>query len=290
VYTGGDDEAADDRISIFLYNCSGANISIRCPVSMKIENEDYYIHEVDINSFSASDSRARICDFSRSTVLEHYLENGSLAITVWMQEDKYGDDDNLNNVVRSQCSSGYSDNIMKTFLDEETSDVAFDLKGAIVVAHKVIIKAQAEDLYVMCEFNNKTTPMLINDMDSEIFQMMLRTLYGGFISPNEWAENSKAILNAASKYGFIQLKTEAEWWYAKSLKLTADNVIDEFLMADGNNWAIVRESAKKFMAEHGDEILESGSFDRLHESKSLLKEVVAAAFQNIKKRKRGIEV
>jgi hypothetical protein len=59
--------------------------------------------------------------------------------------------------------------------------------------------------------------------------------------------------------------------------------------ADGNDFAIVRDAAKKFMIEHAEEILESEAFDRLRESLPLLKEVMAAALKNRNKRKRDDE-
>jgi hypothetical protein len=78
----------------------------------------------------------------------------------------------------------------------------------------------------------------------------------------------------------LTLKYEAEVWYSKSLKLTVGNVIDEFLKADGNGYDMVREAAKKFMLENGKEVVASESFDRLHESKSLVREIMTAAFES----------
>jgi aconitase A len=43
---------------------------------------------------------------------------------------------------------------------------------------------------------------------------------------------------------------------------------------------MVREAAKKFMLENGKEVVASESFDRLHESKSLVREIMTAAFES----------
>jgi hypothetical protein len=110
-------------------------------------------------------------------------------------------------------------------------------------------------------------------------------LYGGYVLP----EHSDAILKAAAKWGFDKLKSEAEIWYSKSLKLTVGNVIDEFLKADGNGYDMVREAAKKFMLENGKEMIESESFDKLYESKSLVKEIMKAAFDSSESKKRRRE-
>jgi hypothetical protein len=81
------------------------------------------------------------------------------------------------------------------------------------------------------------------------------------------------------------VKEEADMWYAKSLKFTVDNVIDELLEADGKGYTAVREAAMQFIVENGKEIVMSESFDRLYESKSLVKEVMAAIADD-RKRKR----
>ena len=99
----------------------------------------------------------------------------------------------------------------------------------------------------MCKEHSLTSPMMISDVDKEVFTIMLRSLYRGEILPEEWQEqeNSEAILKTASKYGFSTLKSEAEVWYASSLNFTVDNVIDEFMTADGNSKALVKAAAMK---------------------------------------------
>ena len=173
--------------------------------------------------------------------------------------------------------------------DQETADVVFDLQGEIMVAHKCIIKSNAKDIYVMCEGYNNESPMPITDVDKDIFNIMLTSLYGGEVFPEEWKKHSEAILKAASKYGFDTLKSEAEVWCAKSLKFTVDNVISKFMEADGNGHALVKAAAKKFIMENGKDVVASESFELLHESLPLMREVVAASFDNNKKRKREDE-
>ena len=69
-------------------------------------------------------------------------------------------------------------------------------------------------------------------------------------------------------------------WYANSLQLTVENVIDEFMKADGNNHTVVKAAAKKFIMEHGEEVLASESFDNLYESKELVTEVAAHLYES----------
>ena len=172
--------------------------------------------------------------------------------------------------------------------DQETADVAFHLQGEIMVAHKCIIKSNAKDIYVMCEGYNNESPMPITDVDKDIFNIMLTSLYGGEVFPEEWKKHSEAILKAANNYGFDTLKSEAEVWCAKSVEFTVDNVIGKFMEADGNDYTLIKAAAKKFIMEHGKEVVAwSKSLELLHESLPLMREVMAAAFDNNKKRKRA---
>jgi hypothetical protein len=148
------------------------------------------------------------------------------------------------------------------FCDDETSDVAFHVKGKVFIAHKGILKAQANEFYEMCEGNDKENPMIISGVDEDVFRIMLYSLYGGGVCPEDLQEHSASILKASSKYGFKRLKEEAEAWHAKSIKFTVDNAVDEFMKADGSNYLIVRDAAKKFILEHGKEIVASESFTR----------------------------
>eukprot|EP00956_Cyclotella_meneghiniana_P024024 scaffold47882_cov61-Cyclotella_meneghiniana.AAC.3 len=287
VYPGGDADASNGCASIYLRHCSATSVTFNYEMICVKNNTEYHAYIDHGNVTLSSEGKRRVGDsLSRSLLCglngdrEHkYLESGSLVIQIRL---KLSDESDSNMIVAEPCPY----NNMDIFLDDETSDVAFDVKGQIIVAHKCIIKAQAKDLYVLCEASSKSNPMLVNDIEHEVFEMMLRPLYGGCISVDELKKHSGSILKAAGKYGFNRLKSEAELCYAKSLKFSVENVIDEFLSADGNDWRVVREKAKQFMAEHGEEILESPSFVRLHESLPLMKEVMCAAFKS-KKRKRS---
>ena len=108
---------------------------------------------------------------------------GTLGIKVWMREIEKAED----GLVIPQYQPAYDN--MAVFLDDETSDIVFDLNGTQVVAHKSIIKAHTKEFYVMCEASNVESAMLIEDVTPEIFTLMLCSLYGGVILPAEWKSN-----------------------------------------------------------------------------------------------------
>ena len=165
---------------------------------------------------------------------------------------------------------------MRSFFgDKTTSDVAFQtLDDKVLYAHTLVLKAQAPDLYDLCERFDKEKPMPV-DVDSRIFSAMLGTLYGNAMIALKWTDDLKCILKAADKYGFAGLKAEADKWYVKATELTVDNVVDELLYADGNGHVAMKETAINFIVHNANEVVFSDSYDELYKSKPLIKEVIS---------------
>jgi hypothetical protein len=271
------DDSNDVMVEVALLNLSSKGVTIEWGVILvKSDGSEDSVaagEEFNFGGYNKDNSAWAVNLVKRSDLIQEsseYLLNGSLVFKVQMRltPGKYGN--------RFIPEHPIEDN-MEIFLDNETSDIAFDVKGEIIVAHKCIIKAQAKALYEMCETWSKEDPMPINDVNSEVFRIMLSSLYGKGVLPEEWKEHSECILNAAGKWGFDKFKSKAEEWYTNFLELTVDNVIELFLKADGNGWTAVRDVAKKFMVQHAKEVLSSKSFDLLYESKPLMKEIMTAA-------------
>eukprot|EP00956_Cyclotella_meneghiniana_P017618 scaffold28907_cov22-Cyclotella_meneghiniana.AAC.2 len=283
VFPGGTGTAKDGRVSICIFNVSEVNVTINFEILMlTADGYEKKLGGEKMTLIKSGKGRSIANAVKRAWLVEHqsyYLDRGALKIKVQLRLSKGC----YHNTIRQHLS--HCDNV-NVAGDEETCDIAFDLRGEIMVAHKCIIKSKASDFYVMCDKYSKTSPMPINDVEPYIFFIMLRSLYGDEVFPEEWQNRSEDILNAASKYGFSTLKSEAEVWYSKSLKFTVDNVIEKFMEADGKNYSLVKAAAKQFIMNHGKEVVASESFNSLYESKELMREVMTAAFDNSKKRKR----
>jgi len=285
VYPGGYRTSTNGWVSLSIVNLSDEKITIDYQITLL--NADDKVLCMKRATKRVFDSADTSCWgdknlVSRATLVEkqsEYLDNGALKIQVMMRLSGGC----YHNRIRQHVPDN---NYLGVKGDDETSDVAFDLQGEIMVAHKCIIKSNAKDFYVMCEGYSKSSPMIIADVDKVIFGILIRSLYGGGVFPEEWQKYSEPILEAASKYGFDTLKSEAEVWYSKSLKFTVDNVIEKFMEADGKNYSLVKAAAKQFIMNHGKEVVASESFNSLYESKELMREVMTAAFDNSKKRKR----
>ena len=104
------------------------------------------------------------------------------------------------------------------------------------------------------------TTVSITDVTSEIFRFMLYYIYGGKLTDEELKRNAKEIINAADKYGVINLKLEAEAVFVTSTMITFDTAIDNLLYADSKNCALLKESVLDFIAENRKEATKKLSF------------------------------
>lgn len=282
VYPGGDGASRGGDVQIYIINNSPENITVDWKIVVIKSNGEASKHSGECDNVKLHGyARVRFY-FDRERLIEKpstYLSDGTLTIRVQM---KLSAQEYRNCILKQPYYIDNTDMID----DDETSDVAFDVKGTIIKAHKGILKAQAKEFYEMCEGNDTDNPMFIQDVNEDVFHIMLHSLYGGGVCPRDLQEHALSILKASSKYGFTRLKEEAEAWHAKSIQFTVDNAIDEFMKADGSNFPIVKDAAKTFILENGKEIISSESFARLYESVPLQKEVLAAAFENGNKRQR----
>ena len=127
--------------------------------------------------------------------------------------------------------------MLQSFMDENTSDVTFEVKGKserreqtslVFHAHKVVLQFCAEGsiLAHLCECCNKSTPVLVTYVDSQVFRQMMYYVSGGDIAAATWKDRSKDFIDAANRYGVKNFKIKAEAWYVKHLVITLDNAVD----------------------------------------------------------------
>ena len=93
-------------------------------------------------------------------------------------------------------------------------------------------------------------PILINDIKPEVFRHLIRYLYGRGLVVDECITFAKDLIDAADKYGVINLRLEAEVWYVHSATISAENVIDNLLYADAKNCALLKEALMDFIVEN----------------------------------------
>ena len=161
----------------------------------------------------------------------------------------------------TQPQTSFADNIFNNmFNDEGMADVAFEVKGIVLYAHRAILRACAPELFELIEEFDIENKMPINDVEPYTFGIMLEYVYGKRILADDWKDHSKSILDASGKYGLSALRLEAEAWHVKNLDLSVDGAIDELLYADGNHCLLLKKAVIDFIVENGQAVIASSSF------------------------------
>ncbi|KAL7547307.1 hypothetical protein ACHAWF_010627 [Thalassiosira exigua] len=200
-------------------------------------------------------------DFAKYSVLVDDLVEGALIIEIKMRAK------NARNtpVPPFVPENPIRKNVLDLFDDEKSADVVFEVCGESDQNNDARKRSKQSDSTKLCIFLCGTLSIIRENGANEpcIFRHLLYYIYGGIIPEDELKTNAKEIIDAADKYGVVNLKLKAEACYAQTITLTADNVIDNLLYSDEKNCALLKEAVMDFMAAHGDDILGKVSFDRV---------------------------
>ena len=285
IYPGGKVSSQNDNMLGFILLCHCrpdakvvAEVDVRLMTSRGVVykiHKSYGMNSFYLDAVLGYKGFGRANFAKRSEILERsnrILNNGALVFEVRIKPN------------RGYCCQlpvrtmqpGIADNIFdKLFNDKGSADVAFQVKDTVFYAHRAILKAQAPGLYVLAEQFDKNIPMPINDtVEPTTFKIMLKYIYGKSILAHEWKDHSKPILDASRNYGLSALKLEAEAWYAKELRLTVHNAIDELLYAETTNCTRLKKTVMNYITDHGKAVLTSPSYAKLDKSPRLRKEVL----------------
>ena len=156
------------------------------------------------------------------------LIDGTLTIELTI---KLKSDDESKSQVNFIPKNQFGKLMLNMLLDEDTADVLFVVSGKQYFAHRVVLKACAPELARLCEEYDVSTPVIIPDVEPQVFKMLLKYVYGGEVEV-DWKNDAKTYINAADKYGITGLKVNAEAWYVTHSKFTVDDAIEDLLYAD----------------------------------------------------------
>ena len=129
------------------------------------------------------------------------------------------------------------------------------------------------------------TTIPITDVKPEIFTHLLYYMYGGKVSDEHMKEYAKDIIDAADKYGIINLKLEAEAYFVESTIITFVNMMDHLHFAASKNCALLQEAVLDFVVENSDEVLDKVSLDDV--PGSAVSDLLAATSRKDKNGKEG---
>jgi len=273
---GGHASAVEGRVSLYLSNMSDKAIDIQFGFSVNDENgkQVYVERSATPHNFAPVGYRSSLgfTNFAKRSKLMRSLVKGTLIIEVHMK---------LAKPTKSVPPPFIPENpltkmIQGLFLDEKSSDIIFEVaegKGknsAMKVAktasvsfpaHRLIVENCSSIFAELCESHgDSTTPIQINDVTPDIFRLLLSYIYGRKLSEDDMVLHARDIIDAADKYGVVNLKLEAEASFVVGATFTIENVMELLLYAESKNCALLKEASMDYIVENKAEVIKKLSF------------------------------
>ena len=145
-------------------------------------------------------------------------------------------------------------------------DSSLMIKSSIEQTHKYDDKDDEEELIAALQ---------ITGVKPEIFHFVLYYTYGGKISEDDMKANARDIIDAANRYGVVNLKLEAEASYVNSTTITVSNLMNQLHYAVSKNCALLQEAVMDYILENGSEVLKGITFDEIPGGSSLFVDLIA---------------
>ncbi|KAL3762575.1 hypothetical protein ACHAW5_003113 [Stephanodiscus triporus] len=274
VFPGGLAGAREGIVSVFLSNMSEASINVECGFSIKDCRDRKMKPHIfgPLGSADNTDAWGFNNFATRSKILDS-LVDGALIIEVQLK---------LVDPPTQTRPPFIPENpsckiIQGMFMDEESADIVFEVGGGesesnakkkaktlpvTFPAHRLILRKCSPTLAELCgSGGDKTTPIPIPDVSPDVFHHLLFHLYGGKVTDDDMKSHAKEIIDAADRYGVVDLKLAAEACLVETTAFSVENLLDLLLYAESKNCALLKEAAMDFMLENRGEVLEKVSFD-----------------------------
>ena len=225
-------------------------------------------------------------DFDRLKIVSGLKAGGTLLVEVRMRKVESTTQVSMPFVPENPLTK----TILSKFNDETSSDLIFEVgdgKGSKLetrkkakvstkfYAHRFILKELAPLLAPSNDDEELITALQITGVKPEIFHFVLYYTYGGKISQEDMKSNAREIIDAADRYGVVNLKLEAEASYVNSTTITVHNLMNQLHYAVSKNCALLQESVMDYILENGRDVLNGVSFDEIPGGSSLFVDLIA---------------
>jgi len=149
-----------------------------------------------------------------------------------------------------------SDDLGKLVNDQATSDIAFDLKGTLIYAHRGILVARSEYfrsllLSGMKESSSGTKVITLQEEEHSTFVEVLKYIYTNELKAAS-LEKAVQLLQAADRYCLLYMKHLCELLIEK--KLTLENVSSMCSLADDRLNNRLKDICFQFILQHADKV------------------------------------
>ena len=297
VAIGKDRRSKEGYLAVGVQNASPVSIQASYKIVLKHPTVrtkrsfgvgDHRLGTIKGNGSWAEDSRG--CNnFAKREAMLTYLSDGTLTLEIYLRTKKQIEPTSF------VPSNPFNDNMLKGFNSEEVSDVAFEVGGEVesaanrrkraktatttFYASHMVLRLNAPALADMCRPGDDAA-VPINGVEPEVFKMLLYFCYGGAISDEELAATAKAMIEAADRFGIVNLKLQAEAAMTQHTEITVDNMLDHLLYANSKNLALFQEKIMDFVAKNGDNIVGKVPFDDV--PSNLISDILTAFSQGKK--------
>jgi hypothetical protein len=205
IYPGGDADAEEGMVSVFLCNMSKQRVNICFGFSVE-DCAEFKVASSIFEPVGEAGCSLGTRKFVRSKVIDS-LVDGTLVIEVDMK---------LVDRTKPFIPENPSCKIIQgMFLDEEFADIMFEVGGQqsksnarkkaknlslTFPAHRLIVRKCSSTLADLCgSAGDKTTPIQIPDVSPDIFHHLLFHLYGGKVADADMKSHAKEIIDTADK-------------------------------------------------------------------------------------------
>lgn len=147
--------------------------------------------------------------------------------------------------------------LRELFMEKESADVVFDIKGdqktspkMKFYAHRLILRKASPQLAELCVMDGSPSHVEIPDISPATFELLLRYIYGHTVTNfGEDISHVKEIIEAADKFEVTNLKLDAEAWYVSKTTFTTENVHEHLQYAESKNCALLKEACVGFIVD-----------------------------------------
>ncbi|KAL9190325.1 hypothetical protein ACHAXT_007536 [Thalassiosira profunda] len=271
IYPGGQTNSDDGMVSVFLRQCSSGSIRVQ-PTFIVHDRETAPAAYYQPPYLSARRGTPNFAD--RSAILGA-CPTGDLVIEVQLKQTG----PSTLSPPPFVPTNPLHKNILKKFMDEESSDVIFEVsrdeveEGGRVEeggsrkrkrdevpsttfhAHRFVLLDNAPALAEACESSSDLTPIPITGVSPEIFRHVLYCAYGGDVTDVVLKYHAKDIIDVADKFGVVGLKLKAEAYWVENTTISIDNVMENLLYADAKNCPLLKEAVMDFVVENATEVV-----------------------------------
>ena len=300
IYPGGDDDADEGMVTLYLFNESDKAIEIDYGFSIndgfgkQVIFKRYRDH---FDSVGVVDSVRGFTNFAERSTLLSSLVNGTLVIEVSMKmatptkvvpphfipENPF-----VKNIQRMITDENFGDISFAVGAQQESNNAEKVAKTTPIIFHAhrdILSECSTGVLADICRSNvvaSKLTPIEITDVSPEVFRHLLHSAYGVKVSDDDMKSQTKEIIDAANRYGVVNLKLEAEAFLVRDTDFSLENVMEHLQYSDSMNCALLKEAAMDFIIENSAEIMDKISINDLL-TPTLMRDVLAAVSRREKK-------